>query len=256
MLLGTLLGNQGRTKTSGIIRHVIAPVERVVLSSELKKAHISLIVDESTDKSWQKVLVLIAKYKDSKDIVREDFLGLLQVSEASSEGQKRLILGHLESLGIPLQNLMAIAFDNASVNTGHQKGLGVLLKEYVPDLLVIGCTSHSLALCSAYAAKKLPDGIDIFIRDVVAYVANSPKRQDELKIYQNFCHVENHKLLQTSSTRWLTLEASVERILEQWNPLLLFFTNHGEGDSAGDRGAKEKANKILAFMRDSSVKVT
>jgi hypothetical protein len=151
---------------------------------------------------------------------------------------------------------MVIAFDNARVDIGHQKGLGVLLKEYVPDFLVLGCTSRSLALCSAYAAKKLPDGIEIFIHGVVAYVANSPKRQDELKIYQNFRHVENHKLLQTSSTRWLTLEASVEQILEQWNPLFLFLTNHGEGESAGDRGAKEKSNKILAFMRDSSVKFT
>jgi hypothetical protein len=69
--------NQGRTNTSGIIRHVIAPVERGVLSCELEEAHISLIVDESTYKSWQKVFVLLAKYRDSKDIVREDFMGLL-----------------------------------------------------------------------------------------------------------------------------------------------------------------------------------
>jgi hypothetical protein len=96
--------NQGRTKTSGIVRHVIAPVERDVFSCELKKAHISLIVDESTDKSWQKVLVLIAKHiQESKDIVQKDFLGLLPVSDDSSEGEKRLIFGHLESLGIPLQ---------------------------------------------------------------------------------------------------------------------------------------------------------
>ncbi|KAK2704566.1 hypothetical protein QYM36_016832, partial [Artemia franciscana] len=43
------------------------------------------------------------------------------VSDASSDGQKRLILGPFEGLGMPLQNLMGNSFDNASVNTGHQK---------------------------------------------------------------------------------------------------------------------------------------
>ena len=34
-----------------------------------------------------------------------------------------------------------------------------------------------------------------------------------------------HKLLHVSQTRWLSLHAAVARVLEQWNPLTLYFTS-------------------------------
>ncbi|KAK2719015.1 hypothetical protein QYM36_006138 [Artemia franciscana] len=170
-----------KTKTTGIIKNVIATEEKVQLANWLRNNKFAIIVDESTDKSWAKVLVIIAKYVDTNYNVREDFLGLVDVNDASSAGQKNLIMKCLSDLGIPIQNLMGIGFDNASVNTGSVKGLGVLLKEEVPNLFILGCTSHSLALCAAYAAKKLPESLEVFIHDIVNYIASSPKRQDELK---------------------------------------------------------------------------
>ena len=133
------------------------------------------------------VLVIIAKCVDANYNVREDFLGLVDVHDASSAGQKNLIMKCLLDLGIPIQNLMGIGFDNASVNTGSVKGLGVLLKEEVPNLFILGCTSNSLALCATYAAKKLPEGLEVFIHDFVNYIVSSPKRQDELKKCQEIC---------------------------------------------------------------------
>jgi len=176
-----------RTKTTGIIKNVLATEEKVQLANWLRNNKFAIIVDESTDKSWAKVLVIIAKYVDANYNVREDFLGLVDVHDASSAGQKNLIMKCLSDLGIPIQNLMGIGFDNASVNTGSVKGLGVLLKEEVPNLFILGCTSNSLALCATYAAKKLPEGLEVFIHDFVNYIVSSPKRQDELKKCQEIC---------------------------------------------------------------------
>ncbi|XP_065576392.1 uncharacterized protein LOC136037597 [Artemia franciscana] len=243
-----------KTKTTGIIKNVIATEEKVQLANWLRNNKFAIIVDESTDKSWAKVLVIIAKYVDTNYNVREDFLGLVDVNDASSAGQKNLIMKCLSDLGIPIQNLMGIGFDNASVNTGSVKGLGVLLKEEVPNLFILGCTSHSLALCAAYAAKKLPESLEVFIHDIVNYIASSPKRQDELKKCQEFARFESHRLLQVANTRWLSLEASVKRILEQWSALMRFFASHGKGDAAGDKSSKEKASRILACMKDPKIK--
>ncbi|XP_065570287.1 zinc finger BED domain-containing protein 5-like [Artemia franciscana] len=243
-----------RTKTTGIIKNVLATEEKVQLANWLRNNKFAIIVDESTDKSWAKVLVIIAKYVDANYNVREGFLGLVDVHDASSAGQKNLIMKCLSDLGIPIQNLMGIGFDNASVNTGSVKGLGVLLKVEVPNLFILDCTSHSLALCATYAAKKLPEGLEVFIHDIVNYIASSPKRQDELKKCQEFARVESHRLLQVANTRWLSLEASVKRILEQWSALMRFFASHGEGDAAGDKSSKEKASRILACMKDPKIK--
>ena len=43
--------------------------------------------------------------------------------------------------------------------------------------------------------------------------------------FQNFCHVEPHKILKPSQTRWLSLTEVVKRISAQWEALRLFFTD-------------------------------
>ncbi|KAK2719424.1 hypothetical protein QYM36_005047 [Artemia franciscana] len=181
-----------RTKTTGIIKNFLAIEEKVQLANWLRNNKFAIIVDESTDKSWAKVLVIIAKCVDANYNVREDFLGLIDVHDASSAGQKNLIMKCLSDLGIPIQNLMGIGLDNASVNAGSVKGLGVLLKEEVPNLFILGCTSHSLALCATYAAKNLSEGLEVFIHDIVNYIASSPKHQDELKKCQEFVRINKN----------------------------------------------------------------
>lgn len=41
--------------------------------------------------------------------------------------------------------------------------------------------------------------------------------------FQSFCNVKIHNLLHPSQTRWLSLESVVKRILEQYEPLRLYF---------------------------------
>ncbi|KAK2705120.1 hypothetical protein QYM36_017232 [Artemia franciscana] len=146
------------------------PVDQLVQTPEVQKKqlfddsvkdadlveNLAIIVDEYTDKSWAKVLVIIAKYVDANYNVREDFLGLVDVHDASSACQKNLIMKCLSDLGIPKQNLMGIGFDNASYEYWVCERTRALLKEEVPNLFILGCISHSLTLCATYAAKKLP----------------------------------------------------------------------------------------------------
>ncbi|KAK2721272.1 hypothetical protein QYM36_003526 [Artemia franciscana] len=79
-----------RTKVKGVIHDLMAPQERQTLADLLTRAHYSLIVDETTDKSSAKALVMVAKYKlHATLLVKEEFLGLVEVTDASSEGQKK-----------------------------------------------------------------------------------------------------------------------------------------------------------------------
>ena len=153
------------------------PHECQTLADLLTRVHYSLIVDETTDKSSAKVLVMIAKYKHHATLlVKEEFLGLLEVSDGSSEGQKKLIQTYLKDIGVPVSNLIVIAYDNASVNTGVHGGLGALFQESLPHLFTLGCTSHSLALCASYASKFLLDTLELFLKDLINYVAMLPKK--------------------------------------------------------------------------------
>jgi hypothetical protein len=222
-----------RTKVKGVIDDLMAPHECQTLSDLLTTAHYSLIVDETTDKSSAKMLVMIVKYKHPETfLVKEEFLGLVEVTDASSEGQKKLIKTYLKDIEVPFSNMMGIAYDNASVNTGVHAGLGALLQESLPHLFTLGCTSHSLALCASYASKFLPDGLELFMKDLVNYVAGSPKRITELNQIQEFLQSTHYKLLQIANTRWLSLEAAIRRVLELWSPLVIFFHKQSKEPSA------------------------
>ncbi|KAK2701213.1 hypothetical protein QYM36_020120 [Artemia franciscana] len=165
-----------RTKVKRVIYDRMCSHECQTLADLLTRAHYSFIVDETTDKSLAKALVMIAKYKHHATLlVKEEFLGLVEVTDASSEGQKKLIQTYLKDSGVPVSSLIGIAYYNVYVNTGVHGGVGALFQEFLPQIFMLGCTSHSLALCASYATKFLPGGLELFLKDLINYVAGSPK---------------------------------------------------------------------------------
>lgn len=75
------------------------------------------------------------------------------------------------------------------------------------------------------ACKKLPRALEDMARNIYNFLKSSSKRQSELKEFQSFLNLEPHKILHPSQTRWLSLAAVVDRILEQWDGLKLYFTD-------------------------------
>ncbi|KAK2721102.1 hypothetical protein QYM36_003396 [Artemia franciscana] len=134
-----------RTKVKGVIHDLMAPRECQTLADLLTRAHYSLIVDETTDKSSAKALVMIAKYKHHATLlVGEYLLSLVEVTDASSEGQKKLIQTYLKDIGAPVSNLIGIAYDNAFVSTGVHDGLGALFQESLTHFLCLDAQATHL----------------------------------------------------------------------------------------------------------------
>ena len=121
------------------------------------------------------------KYVDSENTVREEFLALLKVDDATASGQKNLLMKYFKKVEVPLENMIGLGLDNASVNMGRKNGLAE---------------------------------VEIFVKELINFISASPKRQLELKVFQEFCEIANHRLLQISGTRWLSLEAGINRLLE------------------------------------------
>jgi hypothetical protein len=116
------------------------------------------------------------------------------------------------------------AADGANVMMERQS-VSTLLKNDVPELLVFKCIFHSFVLCTSYACKKLPDSIENLVRKMFKFFQYSAKKASELKEFQQFCDLKPQKILNPWQTRWLSLQAVVKPILEQWDALKLFFIN-------------------------------
>lgn len=113
--------------------------------------------------------------------------------------------------------------DNASVMMGQKGGVQAYFRNKNQHLYVMGCICHSLHLCSSAAAKTLPSILEILTRNIYTYFSHGSKRLLEFQELQELFSVKVHKILKTSSTRWLALGNVVDRILEQWVALKHYF---------------------------------
>ncbi|KAJ8943846.1 hypothetical protein NQ314_009613 [Rhamnusium bicolor] len=230
----------GRTKGSGIIFNVFKQqsFENIVL--HLKKYPFSLIVDETTDVSVAKSLAIVARYCKDDCLVNSIFFSFLHVKSAKAEDVASAISTLITSNDIPAKDFLEFGADNASVMMGRIGGVGARLKELNHNLFVMGCVYHSFNLCSSKASEKLPRSVEEFVRDVSNYFSNSAKRIEAFEEFQEYSQTARHRLLRFCITRWLSMQMVVNRILEQWSALKLFFIAE-----VADENSLHKAKSIL-----------
>ncbi|XP_076036562.1 uncharacterized protein LOC143022301 [Oratosquilla oratoria] len=218
-----------RKKCSEVVK-VLGDYLTKKLATKLQKNKFSLIIDESTDCSSDKACALVVKYYDKASAQIQtamlDLINLYDGNEgASGESLFNLILKCLSNHQIPLSNMIGFAADGASNIMGSLNSVTSRLRKQVPGITIFRCVAHSIHLCSSEAAKTLPRKCEDLIRNVYTFFSHSAKRKHQFKDFQLFCGVKPHKILRPCATRWLSLLEAVERVVEQWQPLKLYFND-------------------------------
>ncbi|KAB0793694.1 hypothetical protein PPYR_13314 [Photinus pyralis] len=216
----------GPTKIKSIITNVTGETHRQNLIALMNSNKFSLIADESTDRSCTKNLCLVARINCNNNNVKDYFLALIPIHDATGAALFEHIIQFFNKYGIDFkQNCIGFASDGANNMMGGQNSVVSRIKELIPGIFVMKCICHSFHLCASYACEKLPEEVEKFARYVYNYFSNSPKRTEELKEFQQFANVSPVKMLHPSSTRWLSLESVVTRLLTQYGALTLYFTD-------------------------------
>lgn len=198
-----------RTKATKLTKDCLAQEQLNLVSAILTKQYFSLIIDETTDISTQKSLVLVARYFDKiNQRCKDIFIGLLRVQNCTAQGIYQAICEYLTKIEVPIQNLLGFASDNAAVMMGNIGGVQALFKSILSNIFVLGCVCHSFHLCSSAAARKLRRSVEDFIRSIYNYFSHSSKRQESFQEFQAFCELKPHKMLHPAQTRWLSLQVN------------------------------------------------
>ncbi|XP_063990563.1 uncharacterized protein LOC135169455 [Diachasmimorpha longicaudata] len=215
-----------RTKCTNIITNILGKVANDNLVKILRINKFSILADETTDISKKKVFCVLARYvsPDSGN-VHTELLDLLELDPTDGSAEKiyNSFQLSLREKQIPLQNIVGLACDNASVMIGVRNSFAQRLKLEVPNLILMNCICHSSAIVASKACSKLPNEPEELIRGASMYLSNSPKRCAVLEEYQEFFGEQKLKILSLSNTRWLSLHQCVSRIIHNWEPLKLFF---------------------------------
>lgn len=230
----------GRTKATNIVKNVIAKTQKEDLIEKLKTHQFSVLTDESTDISCTKTACILVRYFDFDDSeVKTRFWNLANVFDHSSDSNDtnfadvanataqnlfEAITKSCEEYDIPLENFIGFASDGANTMMGAQNSVASRFRAQCPGITIIKCICHSLHLVASDACKQLPRHCEDLARDVFNFFSTSSKRQAELKNFQMFFDVDVHRMLHPSQTRWLSVHEVVKRMLEQWDLLIIFFT--------------------------------
>ncbi|KAL5237008.1 hypothetical protein ACI65C_004418 [Semiaphis heraclei] len=195
-----------------------------------------LFRDESTDIACISTMCIVVRFFDS-DVgkISSQFWDLLPVynienpdqvhAGATSENIFLSVIASFKKNNVNVDNIIGFGSDGCSTMMGKNNSVSTRIKEKFPGVFIMRCICHSLHLCCSEAYKSLPRRLEDFARNVFNFFSHSSKHQSQFIEFQQFLNIDVHKILHPSQTRWLSLASVVERLLEQWDALKLFFTN-------------------------------
>ena len=214
----------------------------------MKESLFAMIVDEATDITVKEQVGFTVRLYDVNRATTSDyFYALCECARPTAEAIFGCFRRQLEEDNIPMDNVFALATDGANVMRGRRNSFMSRLLAEQPYLFSLHCSCHVAHLCASAAVKKIPGDIEEWVRYVAYHFENSPKRCEALREIQAQLHLPLHVILKPSTTRWLSLEACVNRVLEQWDALLQLFTT-------GPSKSLPRTKSILKQMKKPETK--
>lgn len=202
----------------------------------MKTSPYSLATDGSNDNGLQKMNPLTVRIYDvNLGKVKTSFLDMCMSSGGTAEELFTAIDDCLSSLKVPWENCVAVGVDNTNVNVGKHNSIMTRVKAKNDAVYTSGCQCHVVHNTSAAAASALTNetGFDIedFLVDIYYWFDYSTKRKTTLAEFCEFCDQDYRKIIKHVSTRWLSLEKVVTRILKQYISLKSYFMSGNEASS-------------------------
>ncbi|GFO36486.1 proteinral transcription factor ii-i repeat domain-containing protein 2 [Plakobranchus ocellatus] len=175
---------------------------------------------------------------------------LLPVENGKDDGLFSALLGALESDNLGWDFVARYASDGENLMYGSKDSVLTRMLEVMPGLFVLKCFRHSFHLVAEHTSKYLSATADQLIHDIYNYFKLSPNRQQALVEFQEFVGIDHDKMLKPCQKRWLSAYQCVNRVLEQWPALQLFFT----AECAETKSPA--ADRILSSLNAPYIKAT
>ena len=199
------------------------------------------MIDESTDISTTQKLIMYVRFVIGGDVCTR-FLQIIDLPSGKADDIFEVVMKELKSKHLPLEKLIGMATDGASVMKGERNGVTAKMKRENPFLLSTHCIAHRLALASGKAADSVPylKQYQQSVNTIYKYFHYSPKHSRALEEMQAVLNVAERKFQQVFHTRWLSFNGAVQAILSNYDPLVSALIGDGQSDPI--------ANGILKFI--------
>ncbi|CAF1060537.1 unnamed protein product [Rotaria sordida] len=213
-----------KTKSRAIACNVFGPYFTKKIVDEVLEARFYSLSYDSSNKGNCKTYPFTVQFFSDVGVKR----ALIQLIEDPYETAEDIFQNACKVINdfqLKIENLTSVGADNTNVNFGEHHSVFQLFKNEVPHIVQGNCYAHILHNAAKHAHDVLPIDIESVLCKIYSHFSRSAKRIEELKAYYEFVQSEYSTLLQHILTRWLSLLRSVERLLEKYEPIKLYFLN-------------------------------
>ncbi|KAL2102048.1 hypothetical protein ACEWY4_003809 [Coilia grayii] len=218
----------GRTKAEAVVKDVLAPkaVGDVLKALTADKPLPFCIQTDASNKGNRKMFPLAVQYFSPESGVTNKMLDFLENADESAAGIVDLIEQSLDKFGLSFDQVTA--FSNTNVNYGIHNSVFTNLKKKQKHLLQGNCHAHIVHNTVKHALDQLTVDVENVVLKVYSFFSTSAKRRESLKEFCRFCDVEFQEILRHVTTRWLSLNPAITRLMQTWPALKSYFISLGE----------------------------
>ena len=216
----------------------IASIIHTDIVKKLKDSEMfSILVDETTDISISKQMIIYARVVDKEFTVHSYFLANITITNVKSDAQVLfgIIEEYLVSQGLDLRKVYGFGSDGAAVMVGRHNGVATRVKNKSPHCVAIHCMAHRLNLSTSQASKNVPylKEFEETMSDLFYFFggAKSGNRQCELAEIQKVLDDPQVKVKECHEIRWISFYLAVHAVYKTWASLVMYFTKHTDKKS-------------------------
>lgn len=220
----------GRKKLSYMISDGIG----IHINKELKNEIVtsgnfySLQIDESpiSEKCVKQLDVNIRFFSENQQEIISHHLESFHIGSAKAQNLFEKLQDSL--IGLPSDKLLNVFTDGPNV----MKSLKKKIEETYPNVLDIGtCNLHVIHNGFAKGLENFCGDIEGLIIDLHYFFKRSATQSEKLREMQVKLGLPEHVLLRHVDNRWLTLNLSIQRFIEQFSVLQEFFSGKKETET-------------------------
>jgi len=184
----------------------------------------TLTVDESTDISVSKCLILHFKYRVSFEY-KTRFEGIIQLKSCEVSSIVTAIEQFYEKYRLKLHKMVMFTSDGAAVMLSKRNGVAVKLKERIPHLVQQHCVAHQedLGIADRWKEVKLLQDIKTLMQTIYSMFSRSTTNHCKFQDIAAACENEAIAFRSLNEVRWLSHHFALQAIIRNYYSLIAYF---------------------------------
>jgi hypothetical protein len=208
-------------------------VQDNLMADVASAAYHTLTIDESTDISVNKYLILYFKYRPvNSSQYKTSFGGMLKLDACDATSIVSAVREFYRKHKLDLNKMVMFTSDGASVMLGKLNGVAARLKIDVPHLVQQHCVAHreDLGISDSWKEVKLMKEVETFMRTVYTIFCRNSTKRSQFKELANASECESIAFRPLNEVRWLSRHFALKAIIRNYDVLLKYFEEEKDND--------------------------